>query len=151
MFYRYQAKYMLAVLLLVAFLLTLIWQLVNAVHANYQKHCQLILFEQQINLYTSQILNMTEIQEKNQNLINLYNALGQSIAALNIQLQVAQKYWFINPEQAHESLTDASQLSASLMYEVRQIVKEMSVEQVIGENSKCYASQAEIYLLSSKY
>lgn len=56
----------------------------------------------------------------------LYADLGQSIAALHIQLQVAQKLWNIDPAQAQSSLSEAAQLSATLMQEVRRTVKQLS-------------------------
>jgi signal transduction histidine kinase len=121
---------MLAVLLLAILLLTLVGQLVRAIHANHQKHSQLILIQQQLDHYTLQLGHLSAIHEKNQDLFDLYNALGQSIAALHIQIQVAQKLWKINPPQAQQSLSEAYQLSGSLMYEVRQIVR------VMGEETK---------------
>jgi len=127
MFCRYQAKYMLAVLLLISiFLLALIWKLVNVIYTNHQHYRQLILFQRKLCSYHSQMETLTEMQEKNQDLIDLYNDFGQSIAALHIQLQVAEKLWIINPEQSQDSLSEAFKLSASLMSEVRDKVREMN-------------------------
>lgn len=52
-----------------------------------------------------------------------YSALGQAIAALIIQLQVAHKLWQINPIQAQRSLDEAYALSLSLMQDIRQTIK----------------------------
>jgi hypothetical protein len=112
-----------AVLLLAIFFLMLLWQLVKVFCKHRQKHQQLILAQKQL-----QVGNFATMQEKNQNLLSLYNALGHSIAALNIQLLVAQKLWQVNPSQAQESLSEAYQLSGVLMREVRQVVRSMSSE-----------------------
>lgn len=100
-------------------------QLVKIICTNRQKHQQLILTQQQLQSCVLQIGNLAAMQEKNHNLLDFYNALGHSIAALHIQLQVAQKLWQINPYQAQQSLSEAYQLTSDLMHEVRQIVNNM--------------------------
>lgn len=64
--------------------------------------------------------------EQNDNLVDLYNELGQSIAALNIQLQVAQKLWQSDPNQAQESVCEAYLLSGTIMREVRETVRNLN-------------------------
>ncbi|BAY91011.1 MULTISPECIES: histidine kinase dimerization/phosphoacceptor domain-containing protein [unclassified Tolypothrix] len=99
---------MIPVLLLTLGCLILVCQLVNALSIYREKSQQLVL-----------------IKDKNYELINLYKGLGQSMMALNIQLQAAQKLWTVKPIEAQESLTEAYQLSGELMREVRQIVRSM--------------------------
>ncbi|MBD2357510.1 histidine kinase dimerization/phosphoacceptor domain-containing protein [Tolypothrix sp. FACHB-123] len=84
----------------------------------------------QLQIYTFQYKtqNLLLIQAKNHELINLYKALGQSIMALNIQLQAAQKLSQINPIQSQQSLSQAYQLSSELMQELRHIVRIMDEE-----------------------
>lgn len=114
---------MMIILLLATLLLPLVWQLVKVIYTNSQKQ-QLLLAQKQIRSYTSQIEAV--MLEKNHDPLNFYNGLGHSIAALHIQLQVAQKLWQINPSQAQESLSEAYQLSSTLMQEVRQVVRNLS-------------------------
>ncbi|MBD2168692.1 histidine kinase dimerization/phosphoacceptor domain-containing protein [Calothrix membranacea FACHB-236] len=99
---------MITVLLLSLGCLILVWQLVNALSIYRKKSQELLL-----------------IQDKNYELINLYKGLGQSMMALNIQLQATQKLWTVKPIEAQQSLTEAYQLSGELMQEVRQIVRNM--------------------------
>lgn len=113
------------IFLLATLFLTLAWQLVKIIYTNRQRHQQLILAQQQLQSCALQIVTLAAIQEKNHDLLDFYNTLGHSIAALHIQLQVTQKLWQINPIQAQESLSEAYQLTSGLMYEVRQIVKNM--------------------------
>lgn len=110
------------IILLATLFLTSVWQLVKIIFTNRQKHQQLIL-AQQLQSYSLQIGSLAAMQEKNHNLLDFYNGLGQSIAALHIQLQVAQKFWQINPTQAQQSLSEAYQLTSDMMHEIRQIVK----------------------------
>jgi Histidine kinase len=118
-------KDMLAVLLLLTLLLTL-WYLVKTARANHQKHCELIITQEYLQSYIFDAGAYADILAKNQDLLNTYNSIGQSLAALHIQLQVAQKLWQVNPVQAQQSLSEAYQLSGSLMYEVRNIVRSLS-------------------------
>jgi Histidine kinase len=112
---------MVLVLVLATIFLTLVWQLVKVLYINSQNYHQLIIAHKQLQNYAL-------LQEQNHNLVDFHSALGQSIAALHIQLQVAQKLWQVNPKQAQESLCEAYQLSGSVMHEVRQIVKEFNQE-----------------------
>lgn len=116
---------MLAVLLLSILLLTL-WHLVKIVHANYQKHCEITEAQKYLQSYILEAGSYAHILAQNQDLRNIYNGMGQSLAALHIQLQVTQKLWQLNPTQAQQSLKEAYQLSGSLMHEVRHIVKSLS-------------------------
>ncbi len=82
--------------------------------------------ENQLQQYTTQIGNLAAVQEQNRIAHNLYDALGHSIAALHIQLQVAHKLWQVDPTQAQQSLSEAYQLSTTLMQEVRQAVRKLN-------------------------
>ena len=109
------------IVLLATLFLTLVRQLVKIISTNRHSHQQLIL-AQQVQCTALQI-GLAAMQEKNHNLLDFYNALGQSIAALHIQLQVAQKLWQINPTQAQQSLSEAYKLTSEMMHEIRQVVK----------------------------
>lgn len=113
-------KHMMLVLVLATIFLTLVWQLVKVINTNRQNHHQLIMADKQLEDYAL-------LQEKNDDLVDFHNELGQSIAALHIQLQVAQKLWQVNPKQAQQSLGEAYQLSGTVMHEVRQVVKDFNL------------------------
>lgn len=104
---------MITVLLLILGCFILSWQLLNA----------LLIYK-----YQNQELLLT--QGKNYEMMNLYKALGQSIMALNIQLQAAQKLWIINPIQSQNSLSEAYKLSSEIMQDLRQIVRVMDEQQL---------------------
>jgi predicted PurR-regulated permease PerM len=73
------------------------------------------------------LIKLEQLNRQYQHLIQLqqqhYPNLGQSIAALTIQLQVVSKLWQVNPVQAQQSLFEAYALSTSLMQEIRQTIK----------------------------
>ena len=73
------------IVLLTTLLFTLVW-LGKIICTNRHSHQQLIL-AQQLQSCALQI-GLAAMQEKNTNLLDFYNGLGQSIAALHIQLQV---------------------------------------------------------------
>ncbi len=122
-------------ILLIGILILTLWQLVKSI-CTYRQNRQLILAEK-LQFYASQMVYFTFITEKislqdrlsQQNSLDFYQELGQSIAALHIQLQVAQKLWQVNPKLAEQSLSSAYEVSSTLMSEVRQIVR------IISENS----------------
>ncbi|BAY62373.1 hypothetical protein NIES22_24470 [Calothrix brevissima NIES-22] len=101
---------MITVLLLIIGGCILVWQLQILYKSKY-KHQQLLI-----------------MQAKNHELIDLYKTLGQSIMALNIQLQAAQKLSQINPTQSQQSVSQAYELSGELMQELRQIIRKMDSE-----------------------
>ncbi|OUL23114.1 histidine kinase dimerization/phosphoacceptor domain-containing protein [Nostoc sp. 106C] len=108
---------MIIVILLAISYLILVWQLINTLNLHRYSYHQLLL-----------------IGEKNYELINFYKTLGQSIMALNIQLQVAQKLWEINPIQTQESVSQAYQLSSDIMQELRQVVRIMNTVDWVGHS-----------------
>ncbi|MGF1675870.1 MAG: histidine kinase dimerization/phosphoacceptor domain-containing protein [Rivularia sp. (in: cyanobacteria)] len=122
-------------ILLIGILILILCRLLKIIYRHRQNQ-QLILAEQ-LKIYASQTRDFTFIPEKispknrlqQHNLLEFYQELGQSIAALHIQLQAAQKLWQVNPKQAEESLSQAYEVSSILMSEVRQIVR------MIGEDS----------------
>lgn len=115
---------MLPVLLSIILLLTL-WYLVKTVRTNHQKHCETTV-QKYLQSYVLEADSYAHILAQNRDLQNTYNGIGQSLAALHIQIQVAQKLWQLNPQVAQQSLSEAYQLSGSLMYEVRRTVKSLN-------------------------
>ncbi|NJO62313.1 MAG: histidine kinase [Richelia sp. RM2_1_2] len=108
-----------------------LWRLVKII---YHRQYQQLRLAEKLQIYASQMSFFTVIAEKispqdrlsQQSLLDFYQELGQSIAALHIQLQAAQKLWQVNPKLAEKSLSSAYEVSSTLMSEVRQIVKIMS-------------------------
>ena len=113
-------------MLLVKKILILRWQLVKIRCKNCQKHQEIKIAEEKLQQYATKIGNLAAVQEQNRIAHNFDDALGHSIAALHIQLQVAHKLWQVDPTQAQRSLSEAYQLSTTLMQEVRQTVKKLN-------------------------
>lgn len=134
------------VLVLLSATIFLTCQLVKVTRRNRQNHYQLIIAHQQLQNYAL-------LQHKSHDLVDFHNALGQSIAALHIQLQVAQKLWQVNPVQAQQSLSEAYQLSSTMMCEVRQIIKDFNQESIKEggfkeKESYNYSSNLDITILN---
>ena len=114
---------MTSILSLTILCLILLGNLIHLRLNNLQKNQQIKLIQEKLQKYEIQIISFAVIQENNHNLIQFYYTLGQSIAALHIQLQAAQKVWQLNPSQAQNSLLQAYDLSGNIMQEIRQIFK----------------------------
>ncbi len=114
---------MILILMLTILCLILLGQSIHLGLANLYKHQQLQLIQEQLQKYEIETVSFAVIQENNHNLIEFYYGLGQSIAALHIQLQAAHKLWQMNPLQAQNSLLQAYHLSGSIMQEIRGIVR----------------------------
>ncbi len=63
--------------------------------------------------------DLETLRLRHQLIYDSYDALGQSLTALNIQLQTALKLWEANPEQAHTFVTVAYAQGLAAMQEVR--------------------------------
>jgi hypothetical protein len=73
------------------------------------------------------LMKLAQLNRQYQRLIcQSYPDLGQSIAALNIQIQAAYKLWNLDPVQAMRLLHEAYSLSSSLMQDIRQTVKTLN-------------------------
>lgn len=112
---------MIIVILLTTLCLILLVQLTYLRLTNLDKHQQIQSIREELQKYEIQIVNYTDIEKNNHNLIEFYYALGHSIIALHIQLQAAQKLWKMNPSQAHNSIVQAYDLSGNIMQDIRQI------------------------------
>ncbi len=77
----------------------------------------------QLQEYARELEALAAIKERNRFAHEFYDGLGQSLAALNIQLQTANKLLHIDLEEAQRFLAQAHQLGCSTMQEVRQVVK----------------------------
>ena len=119
---------MILILFLTTLCLTLLVQLIHLRLINLYKHQQIQLIQGKLQKYEIQTVNFTAMEESNHNLIEFYNNLGQSIVALHIQLQAAQKLWKINPTQAHSSIVQACNLSGNIMQEIRQLFRNIDDE-----------------------
>jgi hypothetical protein len=103
--------------LLLVLLFLIVWLLAKMIGKNRLLHYQLLVADYKLQKYAF-------LLQQNHDLVDFHNALGQSIAALHIQLQVSQKLWQVNPMQAQKSLSEADQLSSTIMCNIRQIVKD---------------------------
>lgn len=109
--------------LLTILCIVLLGQLMHLKLTNLHKIQQIQLIREELQKYEIRSVNFTVIKEDNHNLLEFYNNLGQSIVSLNIQLQIAQKLWKINPLQAHNSIVQAYDLSGNIMQDIRQIFR----------------------------
>lgn len=114
---------MTSILLLTILCLVLSGYLIYLKLNNLYKSQQIKLIQEKLKKYEMQIISVAVIQENHYNLIDFYYNLGQSIAALHIQIQAVKKVWQINPSQAQNSLSQAYDLSGNIMQEIRQMCK----------------------------
>jgi signal transduction histidine kinase len=108
--------------ILITALLIVSWQLVKITKVNQRKQQQLFIVQQTLQ-HCLDGFETASSKEPSQIAYQLCSTLGQSIAALQIQLQVAHKLWQINPFQAKHALLEAYELSSTLMQEIRQTVR----------------------------
>jgi signal transduction histidine kinase len=118
----------------------LTWQWVRAVLASRRHRQQLELAHKQLQEYASQLNASAIVEAQNRFACDFYDALGQSLAALYIQIQTAYKLHHIEPGQAQISLVEAQHLSSSTLQEIRRAIK------VLGRNSRInLPEQQEVY------
>ncbi|MEI2582230.1 sensor histidine kinase [Scytonema sp. PRP1] len=77
---------------------------------------------EQLHQCAVQIEDIARAKERQRIARDLHDSLGQTLTALNIQLQTALKLWRLDPEAAKSFLTQAQRLGANAIKEVRQSV-----------------------------
>lgn len=112
----------LTITLVLGVMLVLGLQLTMFVLANRHKK-KLLQAHKQLQEYAKEFEALAAMKEDYRLAHEFYDALGQSIAALNIQLQTANTLLHIDLEEAQRFLVQAHQISSGVMQEVRQIVK----------------------------
>ncbi|MGH8000134.1 MAG: sensor histidine kinase [Brasilonema sp.] len=82
---------------------------------------------EQLNQCALQIEDIARAKERQRIARDLHDSLGQTLTALNIQLQTALKLWRIDPISAKLFLTQAQRLGTNAIKEVRQSVCSLRV------------------------
>ncbi|MGQ9873575.1 sensor histidine kinase [Leptodesmis sp.] len=72
--------------------------------------------------------NFSASQERNRIARDLHDSLGQTLTALNIQLQTAVKLWQLDPNRAEQFLEEAQRLGSTAVQEVRQTVRTLRTD-----------------------
>jgi signal transduction histidine kinase len=88
----------------------------------------------QLQEYAKELETLAAIKERNRFAYEFYDALGHSLAALNIQLQTADTLLHIDLEQAQKHLVQANQIGCNTMQEVRQAVKTLGKDAKLPSN-----------------
>ncbi|WP_082209844.1 sensor histidine kinase [Fischerella sp. PCC 9605] len=118
----------LSYVLLFGMALLFLLQLVNMVLSDRQMREQLTIACEQLRQYTLQMEELAAVRERNRLAHNVHDSLGHALAALNIQLQGALKFWQVDLEQAHQFIVESKRLGSMAMQEVRSSVNTLRAD-----------------------
>ncbi|GAA6621858.1 histidine kinase [Scytonema sp. NUACC26] len=110
--------------------LLLLIQLMQYVLVVQQMQQQLAREQQRWQQYTQQQEELTALQARHHVACESYDALGHALAAINIQLQSALKFWSIDPSQAQEFLAQAQWLGVTTMQEIRNSMRGLRIHTI---------------------
>lgn len=120
--------------LLFGLTLVFVLLLVNALLAERQSREKLTLANEQLRQYALRIKDQVTLEERNRIARDIHDSLGHYLAALNIQLEGAQKLWQSNPVRAQTFLADAKRLGSTALQEVRQSVSTLRSDPLQGRS-----------------
>lgn len=106
--------------------------LMDAWQSDYGSRCQLEAANDRLRQYALRIEDQAALQERNRIARDIHDALGHSLTALNVHLQAARKLAEIDPAEARELLTEAEQLSAKSLQDVRQSIGTLRADPLQG-------------------
>jgi hypothetical protein len=103
--------------------LGLIFRLSYALSVEQRLRGKLLLAYEQLQRHATEIQHYAVQEERSYQVWDVQDSLGQSLVALNLQLQAAIKLWQINPSQAQHFLITAYQQGVATMHKLRQSLR----------------------------
>ncbi|HEY9880910.1 MAG TPA: sensor histidine kinase [Leptolyngbyaceae cyanobacterium] len=123
-----------------ALLFTLL--LVNALLAERQSREQLLQANTQLRRYALRIEDQATLQERNRIAREIHDALGHTLTAQSIQLENAQLFLPPEAEKSATFLSEARQLGARALQEVRRSISTLRADPLQGQSLESAIAQA---------
>jgi signal transduction histidine kinase len=118
----------LSVVFLLGLSLVFLQQLVHAALSERQNREKLAIANEQLRQYALQVEEIATLQERNRIAREIHDSLGHSLTAFNLHLEAALRLLDAEPTEAKELLTEAKQLSADALQEVRHSVSTLRTD-----------------------
>jgi signal transduction histidine kinase len=112
--------------------LVFVLMLVNALLAERQSRQKLTLAHDQLREYALRIEDQATLQERNRIAREIHDSLGHAMTAQSIQLENALLFCHSNPDKTQAFLTEAKQLVATALKEIRQSVSRLRSDSLQG-------------------
>lgn len=114
--------------------LVFVLMLVNALLAERQSRQKLALAHDQLRQYALRIENQATLQERNRIAREIHDSLGHAMTAQSIQLENALLFCHSNPDKTQAFLTEAKQMAAMALKEIRQSISTLRYNPVQAIN-----------------
>jgi signal transduction histidine kinase len=108
--------------LLFGLVLVFVLMLINTLVAERQSRQKLILANDQLRQYSLRIEDQAILQERNRIACEIHDCLGHALTAQSIQLENALLFCYSDPNKTQAFVSDAKQLTAMALKEIRQSV-----------------------------
>ena len=120
--------------LLFGLILVFMLLLVNALLAERQSRQKLAITYKQLRRYAQRIEDQATLQERNRIAREIHDSLGHALTAQSIQLENALLFCQSNTEKTQVFLTEARQLGAEALKEIRQSVSSLRSNSLQGQS-----------------
>jgi signal transduction histidine kinase len=123
-----------SVMLLFSVMVLFLQLLVNAIWQERQQRQQLAIANQQLRDYALKVEDQATLQERNRIARDIHDSLGHSLTIFNRHLEAALKLWDADPQESKTLLTEAKQVAAQALGEVRQSVQTLRADPLQGRS-----------------
>lgn len=113
--------------------LVFVLMLVNALLAERQSRQKLALAHDQLRQYALRIEDQATLQERNRIAREIHDSLGHALTAQSIQLENALLFCHSNPDKTQAFLSEAKQLAAMALKEIRQSISTLRSDPLQGK------------------
>ncbi|NJK33458.1 MAG: sensor histidine kinase [Oscillatoriales cyanobacterium SM2_2_1] len=116
------------------FLLLFLQLLMDALTAESQSRRALALANGQLREYAERVEHLSAAQERNRIAREMHDALGHSLTILNLHLDATLRLWDADPQEAHDLVAEAKQVSAKALGEVRSAIASLREDPLEGRS-----------------
>lgn len=114
--------------------LIFVLMLVNALLSERQSWQKLTLAHNQLRQYALRIEDQATLQERNHIAREIHDSLGHALTAQSIQLENALLFCHSNPDKTQAFVSEAKQLAAVALKEIRQSISTLRSDPLQGKN-----------------
>jgi signal transduction histidine kinase len=123
-----------SLMLLFGLIIVFLQMLVYAILQERRGREQLAIANAQLRTYALKIEDQATLQERNRIAREIHDSLGHSLTVFNLHVEAALRLWEAEPREAKALLTEAKQISAQALQEVRQSVSTLRTDVFQGRS-----------------
>ncbi|VEP12521.1 Histidine kinase [Hyella patelloides LEGE 07179] len=128
-------------LILYALCIIIFWVLVHVLLREYKSQQQLAIAREQLRQYALKAEDRATVHERNRIAREIHDSVGHVLTAQTIQLNNAIAFWNSEPTKAYQFLTEAKELVATALKEIRYSVSTLRADPLAEKSLKTAISE----------